>query len=248
MFAGDGWHPGVVGIVASRVVERYHRPAFVLGDRRRRGAGFGTEHFRVSSIECPPGDYAGELFTKFGGHRQVRAGVEHSHLGASRNSSRRCMAHAASLLSAADFEAQLTIDSTIEFGEINDRSVGDDILSLAPFGFGNPSPIFMARDVEVAVAPEVKKERHVFLRLASQGRTLRVKAWNFADRVPELSAGAGIDAAFNFEDDPYSAGRGYAPWQTTVVFAMVLRQHAAARCGQLRPLQAPCNQLNCGPV
>ena len=211
VFAGDGWHRGVVGIVASRVVERYHRPAFVLGieDGVAQGSGRSISAFHLlSALETMP-----ELFTKFGGHRQA-AGVT---LASDRLEEFRARfkAHAASILTVADFETQLHIDSPIEFGEINDRSVAD-VMSLAPFGFGNPSPLFMARDVEVAAAPEVKKERHVFLRLASQGRTLRVKAWNFADRVPELSAGTRIDAAFNFEDDPYSAGRGYAPWATVL--------------------------------
>jgi single-stranded-DNA-specific exonuclease len=154
-----------------------------------------------------------DLFTKFGGHRQA-AGVTLAS-GRVEEFRARFRTHAATQLTAADFEAQLQIDSPIEFSEINDRSVGD-VLSLAPFGFGNPSPVFMARDVEVAAAPEIKKERHVFVRLASQGRTLRVKAWNFAERVPELAAGARIDAALCFEDDPYSAGRGYAPWATVL--------------------------------
>lgn len=211
VFAGEGWHRGVVGIVASRVVERFHRPAFVLGIENGVAQGSGrsiTAFHLLNALEAMP-----DLFTKFGGHRQA-AGVTLAS-GRLEEFRERFRTHAASLLTAADFEAQLMIDSPIEFSEINDRSVAD-VLSLAPFGFGNPSPVFMARDVEVASAPEVKKERHVFLRLVSQGRTLRVKAWNFADRVPELAQGSRLDAALCFEDDPYSAGRGYAPWATVL--------------------------------
>jgi single-stranded-DNA-specific exonuclease len=211
VFAGEGWHRGVVGIVASRVVERFHRPAFVLGIENgvAQGSGRSIRAFHLlEALETMP-----ELFTKFGGHRQA-AGVT---LASERLEEfcSRFKAHAATLLTVADFEATLNLDSAIEFGEINDRSVAD-VLRLAPFGFGNPSPVFVARGVEVAAAPEVKKERHVFLRLASQGKTLRVKAWNFVDRVPELAAGARIDAAICFEDDPYSAERGYAPWATVL--------------------------------
>jgi single-stranded-DNA-specific exonuclease len=121
-------------------------------------------------------------------------------------------AHAATLLTPADFEAALEIDAEIEINEIDDACVAD-VLSLAPFGFGNPSPIFALREVEVAAPPEIIKEKHVFVRLKSQGRVIRAKAWNFADRAAALSCGARIDVAICFEDDAYSAGRGYAPWQ-----------------------------------
>ena len=72
VFAGEGWHRGVVGIVASRVVERYHRPAFVLGldDGVAYGSGRSIRAFHLlDALEAMP-----ELFTKFGGHRQA-AGV-----------------------------------------------------------------------------------------------------------------------------------------------------------------------------
>ena len=212
VFAGEGWHRGVVGIVASRVVERFHRPAFVLGIENgvAQGSGRSISAFHLlDALEAHAGAVHQIRRASAGGGRYSRI------RDAWKNFVRGFKAHAASLLSAADFEAQLQIDSAIEVSEINDRSVAD-VLSLAPFGFGNPSPVFVARDVEVAAAPEVKKERHVFLRLAAQGRTLRVKAWNFADRVSELSAGARIDAAVCFEDDPYSASRGYAPWATVL--------------------------------
>jgi single-stranded DNA-specific DHH superfamily exonuclease len=91
-----------------------------------------------------------------------------------------------------------------------------ELLNLAPFGFGNAAPTFVARGVEVAAPPDIRNEKHVFARLKSRGRTLRTKAWNFAERAAEFAPGARIDVAFQFEDDAYSAARGYAPWQTIV--------------------------------
>jgi hypothetical protein len=82
--------------------------------------------------------------------------------------------------------------------------------------------VFVARGIEVAGAPDIRNEKHVFLRLKSEGRTFRAKAWNFADRVDGLKPGALIDVAFHLEDDAYSANRGYAPWQ------MILRDVQAA--------------------
>jgi hypothetical protein len=89
-----------------------------------------------------------------------------------------------------------------------------ELLDLAPFGFGNAPPTLVARGVEVAAPPDIKNGKHLFLRLKSQGRILRVKAWNFAERAGEFAPGTPIDVALQFEDDAYSAARGYAPWQT----------------------------------
>ena len=220
VFAGEGWHRGVVGIVASRVVERYHRPAFVLGIENgvAQGSGRSIPAFHLlDALESMP-----ELFTKFGGHRQA-AGVTlaSSSLEEFRE---RFRAHAATLLTPADFIAGLEIDAEIDFREIDDESVAE-VLSLTPFGFGNPSPVFAARAVEVAAPPDIRNERHVFVRLKSQGRVYRAKAWNFAERAGELTPGARVDVAFCFEDDSYSAKRGYAPWQ---IVMRDVRQVAAA--------------------
>jgi hypothetical protein len=84
--------------------------------------------------------------------------------------------------------------------------------------------MFVARGIEVAAPPEIRNERHVFLRLKANGRTLRMKAWDFARRVDELQPGSLIDVAFTFEDDPYSASRGYAPWQAVLKDARLCTQ------------------------
>jgi single-stranded-DNA-specific exonuclease len=211
IFSGEGWHRGVVGIVASRVVERFHRPVFVLSIENgvAQGSGRSIPVFHLlDALESMP-----ELFTKFGGHRQA-AGVTLNavHLDEFRE---RLRAHASSLLTPADFEAAIEIDAEVALDEITDEAVAE-VLSLAPFGFGNPPPLFAARAVEVIAAPDIKKEKHVFARLTSNGKMLRVKAWNFAERAPEFVPGAKIDVAFTLEDDSYSAARGYPPWQAII--------------------------------
>ncbi len=211
IFAGDGWHRGVVGIVASRVVERYHRPVFVLGldDGVAYGSGRSIRAFHLlDALESMP-----ELFTKFGGHRQA-AGVtlDAARVGEFRE---RLEAFAAARLTVADFEPEIEIDAEIGFDEVTDQTVAE-LLNLAPFGFGNAPPTVVVREVEVAAPPDVKNDKHLFLRLKSQGKILRAKAWNFADRATEFTPGACIDVALQFEDDAYSAARGYAPWQTIV--------------------------------
>src|SRR5262249_19992624 len=110
-----------------------------------------------------------ELFSKFGGHRQA-AGVTLA-AGHVEEFRQRFRSHAATLLTPADFEPVLEVDSEIAFGEINDAAVAE-VLNLAPFGFGNPSPVFVAREVEVEAPPDIRNEKHVFVRLKAQGRPL----------------------------------------------------------------------------
>jgi single-stranded-DNA-specific exonuclease len=214
VFAAEGWHRGVVGIVASRVAERFHRPAFVLGIHNgvAHGSGRSIRAFHLlDALESMP-----ELFTKFGGHRQA-AGVT---LDAHRVDEFRARfrAYAGERLTPADFEVTLDIDAEIALDEVNDTAIAD-VLGLAPFGSGNAPPTFLLRNIEVAAPPDVKKEKHLFLRFrgpsgngAHRGM-LRAKAWNFAERAAELTVGARVDIAIQFEEDPYSAGRGFAPWQ-----------------------------------
>ncbi len=222
VFVGEGWHRGVVGIVASRVVERYHRPVFVLGieNGTAQGSGRSIRAFHLlEALEQMP-----ELFTKFGGHRQA-AGLT---IAADRVDEfrERFRAHAATILTPENFIKTLEIDCEIDFREIDDASV-NQILSLAPFGFGNPSPLFVARNVEVA-ACDIKNEKHVFLRF--KGVRPQAKAWNFADRAAEFPPGSRIDLVFSIEDDAYSAARGYAPWQ--IIIKDVRPAAAAAQAAQ----------------
>ena len=99
----------------------------------------------------------------------------------------------------------------VEFREIDERGVAD-VLSLAPFGCGNPAPLFAALNAEVAGPPVVMKEKHLRLMLRQNGRTLMMKAWNFAERAMELQPGERVDVAFTLEDDSYAAARGLPAW------------------------------------
>ncbi len=208
VFSGEGWHRGVVGIVASRVVERFHRPVFVLGIENglAQGSGRSIAQFHLlEALESMP-----ELFTKFGGHRQA-AGLT---LPADRLAEfrDRFRSYAAARLTPEDFERELSIDSLVRFEELDDDSV-EEVLRLAPFGMGNPAPVFATMDVEAVGPPDVKNEKHLFLRLRQEKRVLRMKAWNFAEKADLFTPGTKLDVAFALEEDTYSAQRGYAPWQ-----------------------------------
>jgi single-stranded-DNA-specific exonuclease len=209
VFCGAGWHRGVVGIVASRLVERFHRPAIVLsqepGEELAQGSGRSINSFHLlEALES-----MADLLPRYGGHRQaVGLGVPLARLEEFRE---RLNAYAAARLTPEDFRETIALDGEIDFREVDDTSVAE-VLSMAPFGHGNPAPLFAARGVEVAGAPVVMKERHLRLRLRQNGRLLQVKAWNFAARAAEVASGARLDAVVSFEEDHYALSRGYAGW------------------------------------
>ena len=209
VFAGKDWHRGIVGIVAGRLVERFRRPVFVLSEDPDQGVLQGSGRsipcfHLLDALESMP-----DLFIRFGGHRQA-AGLT---LALERLEDFRAQmtAYAAARLKPADFISELEVDATLTLQEINDRSVAD-VLALEPFGSGNPAPVFVAEDVEVAGTPAVWRDRHLLLSLKQNGRTLTVKGWQFAERAAEFQTGAHVDIALCFDSDDYALARGYPGW------------------------------------
>ncbi len=88
----------------------------------------------------------------------------------------------------------------------------EELLAMAPFGFGNPAPVLAILGAEVAGAPVVMKEKHLRVHLRQDGRSLFPKAWNFAERAGDFALNAPIDAAFAIEEDQYGADRGFTNW------------------------------------
>ena len=209
VYYGEDWHRGVLGIVASRLMERLRRPVFVLGrnpaDGLAQGSGRGIPTFHLlEALES-----MSDLFVRFGGHKHA-AGVT---LQAARVDEfrDRFNARAAACLTPEDFIPRLEIDGVVTLNEI-DKAAADGVFALAPFGHGNQPPVFAALGVEVTGPPVVMKEKHLRIVVRQNGRTLTLKAWNFAARAAEFSPGARVDVAFVLEEDPYSAARGYPPW------------------------------------
>jgi single-stranded-DNA-specific exonuclease len=209
VYYADDWHRGVLGIVASRLVERLRRPVFVLSrnpeDGLAQGSGRSIPAFHLlDALESMP-----ELFVKFGGHAHA-AGVTLDVVNVE-EFRRRFNEYACARLTADDFLSRVEVDAVVELREITERAI-EDVFSLAPFGHGNPAPMFAAMNVEVAGPPVVMKEKHLRVAVKQNGRTITLKAWNFAHRAGEFTAGARVDVAFQLEEDAYSAARGYPGW------------------------------------
>ena len=208
VFCGRDWHRGVVGIVASRLVERFCRPAIVLSEDangQAEGSGRSIPGFHLlEALES-----MADLFTRFGGHKQAAGmGLAAVRVDEFRE---RVNAWAAARLKAEDFRRSIEIDAVVSADEIRDDVVGE-LLGLGPFGFGNPAPVLAMTGAESATAPQVFAERHLRVWLRQNGRLLGLKAWQFAERAEELVVGARVDAAITVEADDFARGGGLPGW------------------------------------
>ncbi|HVX66149.1 MAG TPA: single-stranded-DNA-specific exonuclease RecJ [Bryobacteraceae bacterium] len=209
VFAGPEWHRGIVGIVASRLVERFHRPVFVLAEDPEQGVAQGSGRSIPAFHLLDALESMQHLLLRFGGHRQA-AGLT---IALDRVDEFRAAlaAYAAERLTPADFVPEVAIDTPLELRELNERAVAD-VMAIEPFGYGNARPLFGVMGAEVAGTPAVWKDKHLMVSLRQNGRTLTVKGWQFAERAAELAPGARVDAALCLERDDYGLARGYPGW------------------------------------
>ncbi len=213
VFAGEGWHRGVVGIVASRVVERFGRPAFVLGIDPETGIAQGSGRSIAGFSLVDALESMRELFQRFGGHHMA-AGVT---LSAQQipEFRQRLNALAVRHLRPEDLAPALHIDALLGPHDLTEQTARE-VETLGPFGLGNPTPVFAIRQAEIAADPAIFAERHLRLRIRLDGQFFRVTAWQFAERVQEFVPGRLMDLALNLSLDPRSAERGYPAWSLTL--------------------------------
>jgi len=187
----EGWHPGVVGIVAARIVERFHKPTLVIGVQAGVGKGSARSiegfHLVDALQECA------EHLTRFGGHRHA-AGVT---LDAERlvDFRRAFEAVAARRLREEDMEPRCRVDAVIAPEELTERAVGA-LAALGPFGAGNPEPTFVAESLRAEarlVAAKNGGVAHLKLVLAD-APALDTIGWGLGPRLTEVDGP--VDLAF----------------------------------------------------
>jgi single-stranded-DNA-specific exonuclease len=201
--AGEGWHRGVIGIVASKLVEQYHKPTLVLSieDGVARGSGRSIQAFDLlGSLES-----CADVFLQFGGHRQA-AGVtlEASRVGELRQ---RLAACANERLRPEDLVPRLRIDAPLGLREISGDIVAGHA-RLGPFGAANPKPVFRASPIDLIAPPRKVKDRHLSLLVKQESRSFKAIAWRAADREEYLSANRyGLELAYSLEESEYRGER-----------------------------------------
>jgi single-stranded-DNA-specific exonuclease len=196
---GDGWHRGVIGIAASKLVDTYHKPAIVLsidGDVAHGSCRSIPAFDMLNALER-----CADLFVKFGGHRQA-AGLT---MEAARvpEFRQRINTWADEVLEPDQLRPRLRIDAPLALNGItHDLVRGLD--SLGPFGMGNPRPVFHASPVEIVDGPRALKERHLKMTFSQQGRRFRAIAWRAAERAEFLEKHrAGVNLAFSLDRNEY---------------------------------------------
>jgi len=182
--AGRGWHAGVIGIVASRLVEKYHRPTILISLDNRQAQGSGRSipgfHLFQALAAC-----RGHL-TTFGGHTMA-AGLRlpAEAVGPFREA---FLAHAAHTLTPDDLTPRLKVDAEVDPGRIN-LETARVMDCLGPFGAGNPRPVFATREIRVVGQPKRigRRGAHLAMHVTSGGRARRCVGW----RIGELADAVG---------------------------------------------------------
>ena len=196
---GEGWHRGVIGIVASKLVDTYHKPAIVLsidGDVAHGSCRSIPAFDMLDGLER-----CAEFFLRFGGHRQA-AGLtmDAAHVPAFRA---RINAHADDVLEPDHLRPRLRIDGSLSLKQITPDLV-DGLNAMAPFGLANPRPIFHAMPVEIVDGPRPLKDRHLKMTFRQDGRSFRAIAWRAAERAAFLTENrAGVNLAFSLDQNEF---------------------------------------------
>jgi single-stranded-DNA-specific exonuclease len=199
----DGWHPGVIGIVASRVVELVHRPAVLVSLQGDRGRGSGRSippfHLLEGIRACAP------HLERFGGHRQA-AGMEilRHHLPAFREAFN---GEARRALEGHDLRPSLHLEAEVRLEDLS-WDLHKYLKYFGPHGMGNPRPLFVARGVSLTQTGRVVGSQHLKLHLR-QGRTeLEAIGFRMAQRLPPAALGLGpLDVAFQLQENEYRGAR-----------------------------------------
>jgi len=195
--AKEGWHPGVVGIVASRVSRHYNRPAIIMGiDEEGTARGSCRSAADFDLLEgLRRSDH---LLTKYGGHKMA-AGLE---LPATALAAFKAEFNAAATaeLKDVDLSPVQAIDADVSAEEI-DWKFFKALRQLGPFGQGNPEPVWALRGLEVSGAPRVVGKKHLKLSLRSGDRRLEAIAFNYP--LEQLPAGK-IDVAFTLKENQWN--------------------------------------------
>jgi len=196
---GDGWHRGVIGILASRIVEQTGKPAMVL--TREDGEAYGSGRSIAGFHLLEAIESCHEIFTRFGGHAHaVGFSLPADRVEELRS---RLANYAAEHLRDEDLGNPLECHSELQLDQIS-PDMYSWLRRLEPFGMGNEEPVFIARDVRVLAPPLWMKEKHVRLRV-SQGMTFSAVGWNLADRIRELQLGPDsiVDLAWRLRENDH---------------------------------------------
>ncbi|MBN1297334.1 single-stranded-DNA-specific exonuclease RecJ, partial [bacterium] len=187
---GQDWHEGVIGIVASKITDRYYRPTCVISIKDGIGKGSGRSIPSFSLFDCL--NSASEHLIEFGGH-QIAAGfrIAPDHIESFRNA---CLAIARAKLTPEDLIPKTIIDAETTLDDINFRSIRS-LNRLSPFGLGNPKPKFLLRGLTHRYLPRTvgADGNHLKLTLATDRRYIDAIAFGFGSFCDMITSAHSLD-------------------------------------------------------
>jgi single-stranded-DNA-specific exonuclease len=225
--AADGWHEGVIGIVAAKLVDRFSRPCIVvaLKDNRGKGSGRSVKGFDLHAALAA----CSEHLLAFGGHKYA-AGLSLARENLPSFSS--ALAEYADGFPEEVFEPTLHIDAVAPIEQVDDAFV-TALEKFEPFGPDNAAPLFASLGLEVVGSPQIvgKNRNHLKLRIRAGERTLDAMAWGRSAEIVNLEVVGGLspqgDCPQNLIDVCYTVGRNTYGGRTST--QLTLRDFRTAR-------------------
>ena len=198
VLAEEGWHPGVIGIVASRLLEEHGRPVVLIALDGDEGKGSGRSisafDLHAALAECR------DLLVRFGGHRAAAG------LTITRDQvpalARRFNEIALAQLTVDDLIGELRVDLEIPISEAT-LELEALLRHFEPFGPSNPTPVLVSRGVRLAAPGRVIGDGHLKLRLQTDGSDLEAIGWGMGALASELDVGSTVDIAYRLERDEW---------------------------------------------
>lgn len=190
---GQGWHRGVLGILASRVVDRTGHPALVVAHENGEAHGSGRSIPDFHLLEALESCH--DVFVRFGGHAHaVGFSLESARVPELRE---RLQQHSAIKLTPQVLARRLDCSAELPLSQI-DLDFYKALRLLEPYGMGNEEPVFIARNLVVDTPPQTMKDEHIRMRVRDEHTVMKALGWRWAERVRALALdeGSRIDLAY----------------------------------------------------
>jgi len=200
--SGVGWPAGLVGLIASRLKEKFYKPTFVIGINDDRVVGSGrsiAEWNMIAAMQTRP-----DLFTKFGGHPQA--------CGFSLSDAAAIEPFAAAMHALAEAQVEkikeliptVAIDARVPIESL-DWELLEQLEKFEPYGVGNPEPVFLSEHLKIVGAEHVGAEgKHLRLKVTSAGQIKKVMGFGLGEHLDDLAPGRTIHGVYNFSKNEWN--------------------------------------------
>jgi single-stranded-DNA-specific exonuclease len=194
----EQWHRGVIGIVASKIKDAFYRPVILFCYENGKAFGSGRSIPDFSLIDCLEANK--DHFFNYGGHTMA-VGCELAQEGMT-SFKEGVNTFARTKISDEKLKRKIRVDARVDFTDINDPFL--DFLSLlAPFGLGNPRPMFLTEQVEIIAPPKKIQGKHSKLIVQKNGRIFESMAWRKSEWADELDVGNRVDLVYSLMTSEY---------------------------------------------